>query len=79
MASESTEHQLGRLDEGQRQHAQRMDRMDLRADRLESKLDKLVWIGMGVLVSLLGVFGGNLGGSLCGLEMLGYCKPFVQR
>ena len=55
MASESTERQLGRLDEGQRQHTQRMDRRDQRTDRLEGKLDKLIWIGLGVLVSLLGV------------------------
>ena len=62
MASESTEHQLGRLDEGQRQHAQRMDRMDQRTDRLEAKLDKLIWIGIGVLVSLLGVLAVTLVG-----------------
>ena len=62
MASESTEHQLGRLDEGQRQHAQRMDRMDQRTDRIEAKLDKLIWIGIGVLVSLLGVLAATLVG-----------------
>ena len=62
MASESTEHQLGRLDESQRQNDQRMDRMDHRTDRLEGKLDKLIWIGLGVLVSLLGVLAATLVG-----------------
>jgi hypothetical protein len=62
MASESTEHQLGRLDEGQRQNTQRMDRMDHRTDRLEGKLDKLIWIGLGLLVSLLGVLAATLVG-----------------
>ena len=55
MASESTEQQLGRLAEGQRQHESRMDRMDDRTTRLEGKVDKLIWLAIGGLATLVGI------------------------
>lgn len=54
---------IGVLVEGQRQHSERMDRMDARMDRLESKIDRLMWLLMGVLGATLATFATTLIGS----------------
>ena len=58
---------VGVLVEGQRQHGERMDRMDARMDRsdarmdrMEAKLDKLIWLVIGVLGATLANFATSL-------------------
>ena len=58
---------VGVLVEGQRQHGERMDRMDARmdrsdarTDRMEAKLDKLIWLVIGVLGATLANFATSL-------------------
>lgn len=61
---------IGVLVEGQRQHSERMDRMDVRMDRMdtrmdriEAKLDRLIWLVIGVLGATLATFATTLIGS----------------
>ena len=61
---------IGVLVEGQRQHSERvdrmdvrMDRMDVRMDRIEAKLDRLIWLVIGVLGATLATFATTLLGS----------------
>lgn len=58
---------VGVLVEGQRQHGERMDRMDarmdrmdVRMDRMEAKLDRLIWLGFGILGAILATFAATL-------------------
>ncbi len=57
---------IGMLVEGERQHSERMDRrgrMDTRMDRIEAKLDRLIWLVIGVLGATLSTFATTLIGS----------------
>ena len=61
---------IGVLVEGQRQHSERMDRMDVRMDRMdvrmdriEAKLDRLIWLVIGVLGASLATLATTLIGS----------------
>ena len=51
---------IGVLVEGQRQHGERMDRMDARMDRMEAKLDRLIWLVIGILGATLANFATSL-------------------
>ena len=54
---------IGVLVEGQRHPSERMDRMDSIMDRLEAKIDRLMWMLMGVLGATLATLATTLIGS----------------